>query len=163
MSWSYSGDPADSNLDAVRFYVQDTDPEDQLISDEEIEFLIAQWGPIYGSNLWNASMVAEAISAKFAREVSYSADGVSIGVNDLQTKYDALASSLRDQYKQFDIGSDADYAYLMYSNNRDYTIKPTIWGIGMNDNSRAGDQEFGGLVVPEWDDYETGGDQGVPI
>lgn len=161
MSWSYSGDPSDSNLDAVRFYVQDTDANDQLISDEEIEFLVAQWNPIYGSNLWTASMVAEAISAKFAREVSYSADGVSIGVNDLQGKYDQLALSLRDQYKQFDIGSDAEYASVMYSDDHDYMIKPTIWAIGMNDNVQAGQQEFGSISAMNFS-YESGGEEGVP-
>jgi hypothetical protein len=161
MSWNYSGDPSDSALDEVRFYVQDTDRDDPLISDEEIEFLIARWSPIYGSNIMVASMVAEAIAAKFAREISYSADGVSVGVNELQTKYDALAASLRDQYKMFDIGSDADYASIMYSDRRDYTIKPTIWAIGMNDNTLAGQQDYGALpAAPLY--YETGGEEGVP-
>lgn len=161
MTWSYSGDPSDSDLDAVRFYVQDTDANDQLITDEEIEFLIAQWSPIYNSNLWIASMAAEAISAKFTREVTYSADGVSVGTNELQQKYDALASSLRDQYKQFDLGDGVDYEDFMYTNVRDNQIKPTIWGIGMNDNVRAGDQEFGG-TYPDYSNYETGGEEGVP-
>jgi hypothetical protein len=151
MSWSYSRDPSDSDLDAVRFYVQDTDPNDQLISDEEIEFLIAQWTPVYGSNLMVAAMAAEAIAAKFAREVSYSADGVSVGVNELQTKYDALASSLRDQYKQFDIGGGPEVGGVMWSDQPDPLIKPTIWAIGMNDNIRAGQQDFGDTVpgIPE--------------
>lgn len=151
MSWSYSRDPSDSDLDAVRFYVQDTDPNDQLISDEEIEFLIAQWTPVYGSNLMVAAMAAEAIAAKFAREVSYSADGVSVGVNELQTKYDALASSLRDQYKQFDIGGGPEVGGVMWSDQPDPMIKPTIWAIGMNDNIRAGQQDFGDTVpgIPE--------------
>jgi hypothetical protein len=148
MSWSYSGDPADGDLEAVRFYVQDTDPNDQLISDEEIEFLIAQWTPIYGSNIMVAAMVAEAIAAKFAREVSYSADGVSIGVNELQTKYDTLAMSLRDQYKQYDIGDGPDVGGVLWSQSPDPRIKPTMWAVGMHDNIRGGNQEMDGPFPP---------------
>ena len=40
MSWSYSGDPSTSNKDAVRFYLQDTDEENQTMSDEDIAFLL---------------------------------------------------------------------------------------------------------------------------
>ncbi len=40
MSWSYSGDPSTSNRDAVRFYLQDTDEENQTMSDEDIDFLL---------------------------------------------------------------------------------------------------------------------------
>jgi hypothetical protein len=152
MSWSYSKDPADSDLDAVRFYVQDTDTEDQLLSDEEIEFLITQWNPTYGSLIMVASMAAEALAAKFAREVSYSADGVSVGVNELQQKYDALASSLRDQYKQQVLGGGPDVGGIMYSDQPDQSIRPTIWSIGMHDNVRAGSQS-----------YEQGGENGVPF
>jgi hypothetical protein len=149
MTWTYSGDPSDGDLEAIRFYVQDTDSSDQLISDEEIEFLIAQWKPVYGSTLMIASMVAEAISAKFAREVSYSADGVSIGVNELQQKYDALATSLRDQYKQYDVGGGPEVGGVMWSDYPDPRIKPTIWAVGMHDNIRAGNQAQGGPFPPD--------------
>lgn len=144
MTFSYSGDPADSDLDAVRFYVQDTVSTDQLISDEEIEFLLLQWTPVYGSNIMVASMVAEAIAAKFAREVAYSADGVSVGVEALQQKFEQLALSLRDQYKQYDIGAGPVVEGVLYADQLDPTLRPTIFAIGMNDNRRAGQQEYGG-------------------
>lgn len=166
MSWSYSGDPADSTLDSVRFYVQDTDTDDQLIADEEIDFIVATWGKVYGdpedspgSILLFAAQVAEAIAAKFTREVSYSADGVSIGVNDLQPKYDNLAASLRDQYKSFDIGGGPEVSGVMYSDVPDPNIKPTLWSVGMHDNARAGNQETGTSASQN---YELGGDSGVP-
>ena len=141
MSWNYSGDPADSDLDEVRFYLQDTDSNDKLMSDEEIEFLIAQWTPVYGSNIMVAAQAAEVLAAKFAREVSVSADGVSIGANELQQKFEQLALSLRDQYKQFDIGGGPEVYGVMYSEYPDPTIRPTIWAIGMHDNPQAGSQD----------------------
>lgn len=152
--WSYSGDPSDGGVDEVRFLVQDTDPNDQLISDEEIEYLVNKWMPVYGSALMTAAMVAEAIAAKFAREVAYAADGVSVGVQELQSKYDQLAASLRDQYKQYDIGAGPILSGVMYSDAPDPTVKPTLWAIGMNDNVRAGKQDYGseshdGTTYPE--------------
>ena len=36
MVWSYSGNPADSAVDAVRFLTGDTDTNDQLLDNEEI-------------------------------------------------------------------------------------------------------------------------------
>jgi hypothetical protein len=147
MSWSYSGDPSDSNLDAIRFFVQDTDPEDQFITDEEIEFLYNLWNPVYGNNMMIASMVAEAIAAKFAREVSYSADGVAVGVQELQMKFNDLAASLRDQYKQYDIGAGAMVEGVLYSDGSDPMVKPTLFSVGMNDNPRAGSQ----IDQPQYD------------
>jgi hypothetical protein len=150
VTFTYSGDPADSDLDAIRFYVQDTDSADWFLTDEEIEFLIAQWTPVYGNNLMVAAMAAEAIAAKFAREVSYSADGVSIGVQELQQKFDALAMSLRDQYKQYDVGSGPNAGGVLYSDTEDPTIKPTLFSVGMNDNPRAGDQSADySAIIPE--------------
>ena len=42
MSWTYSGDPATSDKDAVRFLTGDTDAGDQLASDEEIAYALSQ-------------------------------------------------------------------------------------------------------------------------
>ena len=39
MTWSYSGDPASSDRDAIRFYIGDTDTTLQLLQDEDIDFL----------------------------------------------------------------------------------------------------------------------------
>lgn len=44
MSWTYSGNPADSNKDAVRFLIGDTVPARKLVSDEEIAFALVESG-----------------------------------------------------------------------------------------------------------------------
>jgi len=159
--WSYSGDPTDSDLDEIRFLVQDTDTADQLITDEEISYIIDKWVDVYGSNFMAAAMVAEAIAAKFTREVAYSADGVSVAVEQLQQKYDNLAMSLRDQYRQFDIGAGPVVEGILYSDTLDPGIKPTMFGIGMNDNVRAGKQEYGGRQDP-YGPYDVGDGPDVP-
>jgi hypothetical protein len=145
MSWSYSGDPAASALDEIRFYCQDTDEDDQLISDEEIQFIYNQWFPLYTSNVYCAALVCEIIASKFAREVSYNADGVSIGANELQDKYNALASSLRDQYKALNSAySPVDVGGIIFDEEFDSDIKPLNFGIGVFDNFRAGQQDYSG-------------------
>jgi len=42
MAWNYSGDPAASDLDYVRYKCGDTNTLDQLLTDEEVAFEISQ-------------------------------------------------------------------------------------------------------------------------
>jgi len=56
-NWTYSGDPAASLKDQVRFLVGDTDGADQLLSDEEILWLVSEFGNPYLA----AAQAAEAI------------------------------------------------------------------------------------------------------
>lgn len=41
MTWSYSGDPSNSDVDRCRFMIGDTDESNQLMQDEEIQYIIA--------------------------------------------------------------------------------------------------------------------------
>lgn len=40
MSWNYSGNPSDSELDMYRFLIGDTERDDQVLQDEEIDFVL---------------------------------------------------------------------------------------------------------------------------
>jgi len=42
MAFTYGGDPSNSNLEEVRFYIGDTNSNDQLLSDAEINFELNQ-------------------------------------------------------------------------------------------------------------------------
>ena len=42
MTWSYSGDPANSTNDSIRFLIGDTDTNDRLITNEEIAYIVTQ-------------------------------------------------------------------------------------------------------------------------
>lgn len=64
MTWTYSGNPANSSRDAVRFLVADTDSNDPLITDEEIAYLL----DLYTEAPSAAVGAARAIAAKFSRE-----------------------------------------------------------------------------------------------
>lgn len=90
MSWTYSGDPSISDLDAVRFLVGDTDSSDPQISNEEITFLLAQEGNTYKA----AAGAAKSIMAKYARLADKSVGDLSISYSQRQAAYEKLAESL---------------------------------------------------------------------
>lgn len=65
MAFNYSGDPSDSDLDLVRFLLQDTDSTDVLLQDAEITALIT----IQGSAQKAAAQGAEVIAAGLGRKI----------------------------------------------------------------------------------------------
>lgn len=144
MTFTYSGNPASSTRDAVRFYCQDVEINDPFITDEEIDFLITSWANVTDHPMFLAAVVCETIAAKFTREISYSADGVSVGSSELQTKFNQLATDLREQYKASQVGVGPDVGGILIGETYDETIKPLTWAKGMHDNLEAGQQDFGG-------------------
>lgn len=143
MSWSYSGNPSDSVLDEVRFWCQDTDEQRQLLSDEEVSYLIDKWYPSTGSAIFVASMACEVVSGKLAAEVSISADGVSAQIGELQQRYVNLAARLRDQHKEEIEGSMDLDGDRIWSTIKDASIAPLVFGVGFTDNYEAGRSDYG--------------------
>lgn len=69
MSWSYSGDPSESELDELRFLLSDTDQNSPIFSDEELQYLI----DTYGDNRDKLEYYAfEAAATQFARQIKRS-------------------------------------------------------------------------------------------
>lgn len=90
MTWTYSGDPSDSTRDAVRFLIGDTDTTDQLISNEEIDYMLTEHGTVSRA----ASESARSIAAKFARLMNRSIGGLSADFSQKYQHYMELAESL---------------------------------------------------------------------
>ena len=156
MTFTYSGDPATSVRDAIRFYTQDVDINDPLITDEELNYVVQSWEDVTAHPMYLAAVVCEAIAAKFAREISYNADGVGVNSSELQTKYNQLASDLREQYKSSVIGDGPDVGGVMIGESVDQSIKPLTWGKRMHDNYEAGQQDYGGWGFPIPVEYGEG-------
>ena len=93
MSWNYSGDPSSSDLDAVRFLVGDTNSADQQLSDEEINYLLAQ----YGSPGAASAAAVRTLIAKYARLVDKTVGDLSISYSQRLTAYQALLAQLEEQ------------------------------------------------------------------
>jgi hypothetical protein len=91
MSFSYSGDPALSALDEVRFLCGDTNPDTALLQDDEINYLLSKSSnPRYA-----AAQAAEAIGGHYAAMPNMTIDGLSIQYAALQKHYIELADQLR--------------------------------------------------------------------
>lgn len=96
-TWIYTGDPASSSKDWVRWRVGDVVADDQLTSDEEITAALSDAG---GNTELAAAMIAERIAADCARDVD---NTVNDGTGNSRTRslsqrmahYLALAKTLR--------------------------------------------------------------------
>lgn len=93
--WTYSGNPASSAKDEVRFLVGDTDTNDQLVSDEEIAFVLGVHADSASINYAAAAVVAEGIAAKFARKMDKSVGSLSVQAKQQRDHYVELARDLR--------------------------------------------------------------------
>jgi len=91
MAWSYSGDPAASTLDQVRFLCGDTDTTNQLLQNAEITFLISQWTP---NAYYAAAFACEAIAGKYQGKADYSR---SVGDLSISTQFGASAKGFLDR------------------------------------------------------------------
>lgn len=93
MTWSFDDSSlSSSKKDQVRLLVGDTNTDDQLLSDEAIEFYLDD----NGSNVDLASAIAcEAIAASFARDVDTKNSRLSVAASKRMEHYSALAKQLR--------------------------------------------------------------------
>lgn len=73
MTWNYSGDPAASDLDQVRFLIGDTLSVQPLIQNEEINFAIAQQSTLRLA----AAVVLRALAARYTRYPNFAVGDVS--------------------------------------------------------------------------------------
>lgn len=151
MTYSYLA-PGVSDKDTIRFLLQDTDPQaagEWQITDEEIQWAYETWYPLHGSHAYVAAILAETIAARYAREASYSADGVSISLGPVGDQYRALAASLREQDKSLHVGGYPDVGGMAPDEQLEPGTKPFAFGKGLHDNLEAGPQEYGGVYPPD--------------
>jgi hypothetical protein len=144
--------PGATDKDTIRFLLQDTDPHgagEWLISNEEINWAYDTWYPVYNSYYYVAATLADTIAARYAREASYSADGVSVSLGPVGDQYRALAASLREQHKSSLVGGGPDVGGIAPDEQLEPGTKPFAFGKGLHDNLEAGPQEYGGVYPPD--------------
>ena len=93
MTWTYAGDPSATSLASIRFLIGDTDTTDQLLSDEEINYLIVEEGASYKT----ASFACRAIAAKFARLMQRNIGGLGADFSAKFRQYSELADALTEK------------------------------------------------------------------
>lgn len=90
MTWTYDGTPGSSDRDAVRFLIGDTDTNDQLVTDEEIAWLLTSEANVY---LAAAAACNAIISGQ--RLTDKQIDGLRVSGNQRIQAYRALAADMR--------------------------------------------------------------------
>jgi len=89
MAFTYTGDPAGSSRDKVRFLLSDTDSTDVRLQDAEIAYLLTVWS----NNVFDVAIAgAEIISGQYANKTNYSR---SIGDLSISESYGASAAEFR--------------------------------------------------------------------
>lgn len=140
MTFTYSGDPSTSTRNKVRFLINDTDSTDALFSDEELDYLIAEWG----TNVYEISRGAcEVLIARFSRL----ADSSSKSVGDISvsesftakiTHYQALADSfLARRLRKAPPTMKANAESLKSTDDRDISDYNTDFFAGIHDNPNS--------------------------
>ena len=94
MAWNYSGDPSTSNLDRLRFTIQDTVKEDPLLEDEELAFLLVNYS-FYRA----AAKACETIAMKFIRKSNKTVGPIRIEAGSKADKYFEMAKQFNRSYK----------------------------------------------------------------
>ncbi len=93
VGFTYSGDPATNDRDAVRFYVGDTNDRRPLLRDTEIEFTLTG-NP---NTRIAAAVCADALAARFAREADQRVGDISKSLSQVSKSFSALAGKLRKE------------------------------------------------------------------
>lgn len=97
MAFTYSGDPASTSRDAVRFLIHDTDSSDPLMTDSEILWLLSQSNDSVYQAAHDACYV---LAGHFARKADMSK---SVGDLSLTTTYSnrsAMYTELADKFME---------------------------------------------------------------
>jgi hypothetical protein len=134
-TWTYGGDPAANNRDAVRFLLRDTVESQAKISDEEIAWLLSENGNnVYAAAIAGADNVASSFSSQ-ARTKTVGA--LSITYEASAVEYRQLAKDLR--LRRIRAGGIAPYSGGISIIDKEAQESDTDWdkpffSRGMDDN-----------------------------
>jgi hypothetical protein len=140
MTWTYSGDPSTSPRNYVRFLINDTISTDALFSDEEINYVLAEWS---GDEYEAARELAEILIARFARLADSSSKSVGdISVSESYsskiTHYKELADSLyKRKLRKYPPRPFANSESLKSTDDRTTTDYNTDFVVGQMDNPNS--------------------------
>lgn len=126
--WSYEGYPSDNVKDEVRFLLRDTDSADQLLSDEEIYYLLS----IFPNPIAAAAMGCETLSSKYARDASDKT------VGDLKINLTEKSKAFRDQ------------ASRLWILSKQHRGRPQVYAGGISRADKQSQEQNSDRVVPEF-------------
>ena len=99
MSWTYSGNPADSKLDEYRFLIGDTNEDEPIMQDEEIQYII----DTYGSNENQVKyQLFNRVATLFARDIKRTLGPQSEDPTERLNFYKQQAKAYKAKYESTD-------------------------------------------------------------
>jgi len=141
MTWTYVG-PATADRDKVRFLIQDVDTTRQLLSDEEIAYLLTEWTDIYEAS----ANAAEILAAKFSGKADYSKSVGDLSLNETfssqSQSYKELAKTIRaNRHRKYTVSWVANADALKSTADRSVDTHNTDAFLGQMDNPRTSTSE----------------------
>lgn len=98
MGWTYSGNPASSARDEVRYLIGDTNKDDQQVSDEEIAWALTRYPSQTGyPNFKAAILLVNGLISKHTSTVNKTVGSLSISRGDKADRYRSLLEDLQKQ------------------------------------------------------------------
>jgi len=91
MTWHYSGNPAASDRDAVRYKLGDVNEDEQLVRDEEIAYALSEERDVNGA----VALCAEGVAALLEREADVKVGPLSVDLSDKASHFWELAKTYR--------------------------------------------------------------------
>lgn len=156
MTFTYDA-PGVSDKDTVRFLLQDTNSAEALLTDEEIAYFVDTYAEDWSLS-YVAAILADTIAARYAREASFSADGVSINLAQQAQQFRELAANLRSQHKNLLVGGIPDVGGVSPYEGLIPGTKNFSFGTGMHDDLAVGPQDYGSRDgEPFYDPYNEPG------
>lgn len=147
MTWTFGGDPSTSPRDAVRLYVGDTDPADQLVTDETIAWALG----LAGQNaVIAAARIARMIAMTFARGIDSTVGDVKVVFSNRAKLFAALTEDLEGLAG---VGASAGTGGLI--------VEPVVTGVSVGEmDAVAQNPDRPGSPWPE---FEGAALDGVPL
>lgn len=138
MAFTYTGDPAGSSRDKVRFLIQDTISTNPHFQDEEIAWLLSEWADVYDT----AANAADILAGRYAHQSDYSKSvgdlSLSESFGNQSNKFKELANSLRlNRMRRYPVGWVANPAALKSTADRVVDTYNTDANVGQFDNPRG--------------------------
>lgn len=142
MTFTYTGDPAGSSRDKVRFLIQDTDSTAPHINDEEIAWLLSEWADVYDA----AAQAADILAGQYAHKADYSKSVGDLSLNETfsvqSQRFAALATSIRlNRMRRYAPSWIANAEALKSTADRNVTTYNTDAHLGQMDNPRSDTSE----------------------